>query len=130
MAQHVQQVRKVYGDGGVTRTTKVYEDDDQTTVSSPQVLAARVVWYIAGVILTLLAIRFVLILLGANHGNAFVNFIYSLTYPLARPFFGIFGYTIKYGVSRVELSTLVAMAVYALIAYGIAKLILIDRRSE
>ncbi len=126
MSEHVQQVKEVNNNGVASRTTRVTDDE---TVNGPA-LASRVVWYIAGVIIVLLALRFVLILLGANQANSFVNFIYSLSYPFAVPFFGIFGYSLKYGVSKVEVSTLVAMGVYALIAYGIARLLTINRASE
>ena len=107
------------------RTTDEASDD----VVGPLSFLARVVWFVAGVIEALLALRFIFILLGANPANNFVNFIYNVSYPFARPFFGIFNYSINYGVARVELSSLVAMAVYALIAYGITRLLLIGRAS-
>ena len=76
----------------------------------------------------LLALRFVLLLLGASTASPFVNFIYNISYPFAWPFFGMFGYKVEYGVSKVEISTLVAMAVYALIAGVIARLATIRQR--
>ena|SRR5579884_2047679 len=88
-------------------------------------VAARVIWFIAGVILTLLAFRFVLALLGANPGNAFANFIYTTSHPFVAPFFSLFNYNLRYGVSRFEIYTLVAMAVYAVIAWGLARLVTI-----
>lgn len=106
-----------------TPETVVREEDARGPV-------ARTVYYIAGVLLALLAFRFVLSLLGANRGNAFADFIYSITYPFVAPFFGLFGYTMRYGVSRFEVETLVAMLVYALIAYGIVKLLEIPRRRD
>jgi uncharacterized membrane protein len=95
-----------------------------TTVrTSSSVVLARIIWWIAGVILALLAFRFVLALLGANHGNAFVRFIFDASHPLVAPFFGIFSYSnYVFGVARFELYTLVAMAVYAVIAWGLARL--------
>lgn len=102
------------------RSTRVARSDAVNT-------ASNIVWFIAGVLLVLLAFRFVLALLGANSANNFTHFIYTITYPFASPFFGVFGYTIHYGVSEFELSTLVAMVVYALIAFGITKLITIRR---
>ena len=116
-------------------TTRVVDDTattdtvvaDRTTVR-PTSLAARIVWFIAGVIIVLLAFRFVFVLLGANPSNGFANFIYTASHPFAAPFFGLFGYSLHYGVSRFELSTLVAMLVYALIAYGLARLFTIADR--
>jgi cation transport ATPase len=126
MATHVQHVRRmddraVVDDAPVANREVVRDVVDD----SPGVIAARVVWLIAGVILTLLAIRFVFIMLGANPNSGFVNFIYSVSHPFAAPFFGIFGYTQSLGNAKVEWTTLVAMAVYALIAWGIARLLTI-----
>lgn len=82
----------------------------------------KVVWYIAGIIIALLALRIVFLLLAANQGSPFVDLIYGLSGIFAAPFFGIFGYTPAYGQSVLEISSLVAIAIYALIAWGIAKL--------
>jgi hypothetical protein len=46
------------------------------------------------------------------------------------PFFGLLGYTMQYGVARFELETLVAMLVYALVGYGLARLVNIGRVRE
>jgi uncharacterized protein YggT (Ycf19 family) len=91
------------------------------------VLAARIVWYIAGVLLVLLAFRFVLTLMGANPSNGFANFIYSISHPFVAPFFGLFGYKLQYGASRFEIFTIMAMAVYAIVAWGIAKLFTLNK---
>jgi hypothetical protein len=125
MATHVQHVRRA--DDRVVDDTAVADREVVRDVvdDSPAVIAARVVWFIAGVILTILAIRFIFILLGANQNNGFVNFIYTISHPFAAPFFGIFGYTQTLGTAKVEWSTLVAMAVYALVAWGIARLLTI-----
>ena len=133
MSEHIEQLRRVSGNGVATRTTRVIDDDstdDNVDTATPAEaestsVAARVVWLIAGIIIAILAFRFVFVLLGANPANGFANFIYTLSHPFAAPFFGLFGYSLRYGVSRFELSTLVAMAVYALVAYGITKLLTI-----
>lgn len=104
---------------------------EESTVSvTGSALAARVVWYIAGVLLAVLGLRFVLALLGANPNNEFANFIYSLSHPFVAPFFSLFGYDLRYGVSRFETFTLVAMAIYALIAYGIVRLVTINKADQ
>jgi len=92
-------------------------------------VVSRVVWFIAGVLLALLALRFIFALLGANPSSGFANFIYTVTYPFVAPFFGLFSYDFTAGVSRFEAFTLVAMAIYSLIAYGISKLANITRRT-
>lgn len=133
MSTHVQHMRQVGSDGRIiTRTTRIedadytkHDDDDQSAS-----LAARVVWYVAGVLLTLLAFRFVLAGLGANPANAFASFIYHASLPFVAPFFGLFGYSLRYGVSRFETYTLVAMLFYAVVAFGIARLFTLKRDAE
>ena len=106
-------------DGGTVRRDTVERSHDSVGGST---IAKRVIWYIAGVILALLALRVVLLLLAANQGNPFVDFIYSLSNIFAWPFYGIFGYTPRYGEFYFEISTIVAMVVYALVAWGLAQL--------
>jgi len=93
-------------------------------------IAVNAVWYVLGVIEIMLAFRFVLKLLGANPNSGFVDFIYSVTHALTAPFDSIFGVTsAKAGdvQSVFEPSILVAMAVYALVAWGIVKLMNLNR---
>lgn len=116
-------------DPNVTQTTRRVENP-AAEADHGKIVAVRVVWYIAGVLLTLLGLRFVLALLGANAGSGFVSFVYSVTYPFVAPFFGIFGYDFTAGQARFEAYTLLAMLVYALIAWGVAKLLLINRRTD
>lgn len=123
MADQEQATREVRTtDETVGNTNVQRETVTERTAAPTSVVAQRVVWYITGVILALLALRLVLQLLGANEGNGFVDFIYSLSGVFARPFFGMFSYEPSYGVSYFEVSTLVAMVIYALAGWGIAKL--------
>lgn len=92
------------------------------------VVAQRIVWYVTGVVIALLALRLVLQLLGANEGNAFVDLIYGLSGVFAAPFFGMFSYEPSYGVSYFEVSTFVAILIYALIGWGIAQLFTLGSR--
>ena len=78
-------------------------------------ILARIINFIGGIIVGLLALRFVLVLLGANAANGFVDFIYSLSYPLVAPFFGIFNYQENFAGARIEWSTLLAIVVYGAI---------------
>ena len=115
-------------DGAATQTTRRVADP-AVEHDHNKFVAARVIWFIAGVIEVLLALRFLFVLLGANSGNGLVSFIYAVTYPLVVPFFGIFGYHYQAGVANFEVATLVAMAIYALIAWGLARLVTINRRT-
>ncbi len=129
MTDQIQQTRQVNSDGTTSvQTTEVVNNTDDTVDNT--YVAARVVWFIAGTLATLLAFRFFLILFGANSVNPFTNFIYAVTYPFAAPFFGIFSYTQEYGIARFEASTLLAILVYLLIALGIVKLITIRQPQQ
>ncbi len=102
-------------------------NSSQYTANSTGVIVARLVWAVASIVIAVLAIRFFFILFGANQGNGFVNFIYSVSYPFAKPFFGVFGYHLHYGVSRIEMASIVAIAIYALAAYLLGRLLTISR---
>ncbi len=84
-------------------------------------------WYILGLFEVLLAFRFVLKLLGANAGAGFTHFIYSVTYPLAAPFLGVFRVSQITTGSVFEWTTLLAMAVYWLVAVGVIRLFLMSK---
>lgn len=128
MADRIERVTTVSAPAASTETTTREVREDQPVAADPaSSLAARIIWYIVGVLLVLLAFRFVLALLGANPNNGFANFIYSVSHPFVAPFFSLFGYNLRYGVSRFEAFTLVAMAVYAIIAWGLARLATLNR---
>src|SRR6195256_6797076 len=49
----------------------------------------QIIWWVVGLLDTLIAIRFLLKVFGANPAP-FVRFMYDLTWPLVAPFHGIF----------------------------------------
>ncbi len=128
MAEEVREVQETTTRVGDTVHTTQQVNDPALAAEHRQNVAARVIWFVAGVLLALLAIRFVLSLLGANSANGFASFIYSVTHPFVAPFFSLFSYNFQAGVSRFESYTLVAMLVYALVAYGLERLVTLTRR--
>ena len=84
--------------------------------------AQQTVWYFFGVIETLLALRFMLLAVGANPANPFFNFIRALTNPLVAPFANLVQ-TPQLGGSTLELGTVFAMIIYLLLAIAIARLL-------
>jgi uncharacterized protein YggT (Ycf19 family) len=112
-------------DDGVADTGVVAADGLMTW----QVVLARLIWLATGIILILLAFRFIFALLGANPNNGFANFIYSTSHPFVAPFFGLFHYNVvNLGASRFEVYTLVAMAIYAVIGWLLTRLATLNRR--
>ena len=94
-----------------------------TEVRRPiEVILARLVMFVFGFIEVIIAIRFVFKLFGANSDSPFVQFIYSLSAVFMAPFEAIFK-TQRVEGSTFEISALVAIAMYALIAWGIVALI-------
>src|SRR5688572_25695123 len=81
----------------------------------------QAVWLVFGVIEGLILIRFVLRLLGANLQAPFGDFIYDVTAPLVAPFVGLFG-TPQLGASAFEPHSVVAIIVYALLGWTLAKI--------
>ena len=85
-------------------------------------VVSRLVWFVFGVIEVLIGIRFVLKLLGANSEAAFVKLVYGVSNVFVSPFNSIFG-TQRVSGATFEWSALVAIAIYALIAWGIVALV-------
>lgn len=125
------------------QTTEVRETNEQqgdtnirrqTVATSAKVsngiIARRVVYYVTGVIIALLALRIILLLMAANQGTAFVDFVYAVSGVFAAPFYGIFSYEPSYGKSVFEVSSLVAIVVYALAALGIGKLFTLTKERD
>jgi uncharacterized membrane protein len=82
----------------------------------------RIVWTVLGLLEVLLALRFVLKLIGANAASGFAVFIYGLTGVFTAPFTGLVT-TWASGAAILEVTTLIGMAVYALLFWGIVSVI-------
>lgn len=112
----------------VQRVHEVSERDEP--VVAPSVFAARLVMFLFGVIIAFIALRFILLMLAANQGNAFVDLIYGISGIFVAPFYGIFGNTPQFGASVIDVSSIVAIIVYALIAWAITSLVTIGSRNR
>jgi hypothetical protein len=82
----------------------------------------QVVYFIASAIAILIMIRFALLALAANMATGFGNLIATVTNPLVTPFSGLFSTPVSEGGSVFELSSIVAVAVYFLLAWAIVKI--------
>jgi hypothetical protein len=83
---------------------------------------------LGSVLTSLLAMRFVLALLGANPFNGLVTFVYDLTEPFVAPFMGLFSYD-HAAVGNVSFQgyTLVAVFAYSLLTGLVARLATLTR---
>jgi hypothetical protein len=90
----------------------------------------RLVYFFFGVLEVFLAFRLIFKLAGASLSNAFIGLVYGVSGIFILPFQGIFhqGYTQGINTtSTLEPSTIVALLVYGVLAWGIVKLIRIVR---
>ena len=84
----------------------------------------RIMWTVAGVLEILLGLRFMLKLIAANPGSGFAGFIYGITGVFTAPFNTMLVSPAS-GGSILEVTTLIAMAVYALFFWVVARVIVI-----
>ena len=113
----------------VRETVRTQNEDTAAPVSeevSSTQTAQRVIYFLFGVLEVLLAFRLVFKITGAGHGSMFVNAIYALTRIFILPFGGIFPQASTTGLETtaiLEPATLVALIVYAVLAWGIVALV-------
>jgi len=101
-------------------------DSFSSPSTKPLYRGTQIVWYLLGLVEVLLAFRFVLKLFGANPEAAFTGFIYVLSGIFAAPFISVFRVTQVAG-SVFEWTSLLAMFVYWVLAYGVIKLFLMGK---
>lgn len=102
---------------------------DPNAPVSPADRTVRIVYLVFGILEALLVIRFILKLLAANPDAGFSNLIYAITQPFVLLFQGVFPDAATRG-SILEVSTLLAILVYALLAWGIASMVRILGRRQ
>lgn len=84
--------------------------------------ATQLVWLLFGILEALLALRIGLKLIGANPESPIAAFIYGFTSLFLLPFEGLIG-TPEAGGMVLELTSVIAMLVYALIAWALERII-------
>ena len=86
----------------------------------------QVVWYVVGIINTLLLLRIVFYLFGARDVG-FTNLLYSVTDPFVSLFKGIFS-SATAGSSFFDTAALLALVVISLLGWGISEMINLVQR--
>lgn len=82
----------------------------------------NIIYYLTGALGILLLLRIILSLFGANPENQFAQVIYNLSAPFVAPFANLFS-TPRLGASQLDVNALVALLVYALLAWLVARLV-------
>ena len=99
--------------------------------TSPVDTTRRLVWLVFGVLQSLIVLRIVLLVLGANMENDIVAFIVGVTDPFVEPFRSMFGFDEVSGASAavLDLAALVALLAWTLIEALVLGIVgLADRR--
>jgi len=84
--------------------------------------ATYVIWLLVVMLEALIALRIGLKLIGANPDSSFAALIYGFTNLFLFPFAGLIG-TPTAGGMVLEISSLIAMLVYALVGWGFERLV-------
>lgn len=87
------------------------------------VKAQQLLIYLYTFVAIILTFRFILALVGAREETPFVNFVYSMSIPFMIPFSNMFGTPLAVQRYRLEFEVLVALLVYAILFFGVAKLV-------
>jgi hypothetical protein len=103
-----------------TTTTTTTDPNTEQRVFSFKL--TQLVWLAFGILETLIALRIVLKMMGANPASPFAQLIYGFTDIFLWPFFGLTG-TPATGGMVLEIPSFIAMVVYALLAWVIAKVV-------
>jgi uncharacterized protein YggT (Ycf19 family) len=125
----VRQVDRYPVDAPVVRTVV---EEPVVAATSPVDTIRRLVWLLFGVLQTLLIVRILLLLLGANEANDLVAFVIGVTDPFVEPFRGMFSLDAVSGASG---SVLDVAAVVALVAWTLVEALVLgviglaDRRA-
>lgn len=84
--------------------------------------------YAAGLVVVLLAIRFVLVLLPSAALGGFRQLVGTLTAPLVSPFTGLVHYAPTTSISGSQILTLIAIVAYLILAWLLIKLMTLGRQ--
>jgi hypothetical protein len=104
-----------YGETEVAEDTAAHRENEISRITG-------IIWLLFGILEVTIGMRVVLKLLAANPDNSFASFIYRIARVFVWPFFGLVAEPTSNG-SVFEVSSIIAMIVYLLIAWGITRLI-------
>lgn len=110
----------------ITRTQTVVERTRPRKQLTPRQVALRkftsIIWWFTSVLEAFIGLRVALRVLAANPGNPFVNFVYGVTNPFLWPFQSLAAAP-SAGGSVLEISSVIAMVVYLMIAWMLVELL-------
>jgi hypothetical protein len=82
----------------------------------------QLIWLLFGLLEALIGLRVVLRLIAANPANPFARIVYDLSYVFVWPFLGL-THTPAANGAALEISSLIAMFVYALVGWALVQFV-------
>ena len=101
------------------RTTEHEQGQEQRAATFK---ATQLIWLLLGLLEAALALRVVFKLIGVNAANSFATLVYNVTNLFVAPFASLTG-TPTAGGMVFEFTTIIAMIVYLLIAWGLERIV-------
>jgi len=101
-------------------------DQIENTNTSILYKFSEIIWYLLYILQVVLVFRFLLVLLNANRGASFTNFVFSISDPFVAPFANVIPAS-YIGPYTFSWNILLALAVYSIIAWIIVRLLLIAK---
>jgi hypothetical protein len=119
MAEHIEKVQVNREGDREVRQRVIRDRGKESRLHAYQI--TQLIWVAFGFLISSIGLRVLLKLLGANPQNAFTNLVYQFTNLFLWPFNGMFASPSVNGMV-LEVSSLIAMFVYAVITWIIARL--------
>jgi YGGT family len=104
------------------RDVRTTTDEQGRTQRFATFKATQMIWLLLGLLEAVIALRVVFKLIGVNAANPFAAFLYSVTYLFVAPFASLVRAPAAEGMV-LEISSIIAMIVYLLIAWGIERIV-------
>lgn len=101
------------------RTTEHEQGRDQRVATFK---FTQLIWLLLGILEALIALRVVFKLIGVNAANSFASLIYNVTEIFVAPFASLIGAPAAGGMV-LEISSILAMFIYLLIGWALAKVV-------
>jgi hypothetical protein len=104
------------------RHERIVEDIDMNKEQRIQVYRfTQLIWLLFGILEALLGLRVILKLIAANPANPFASLVFNITQLFVWPFQGLTA-TPQVGGVVLEINSLIAMLVYAILGWALVKL--------
>lgn len=129
--QPVELVQPVESAGPVELVQPVQAVEYVTSATARELRAQRIalaIYTVVGIVSVLILVRVLLRLLAANPDAPFSQFWYALTAPFVLPFAGVFPQP-SYRNSALEISSILAIAIYWLLAWIAVRLVRLANRA-